>query len=279
GWSYYEWNGGFYPADLPAGDRLRYLAERFDTVEVNGTFYSLTNPAAVRRWREQTPARFVFAVKGSRYITHTKRLSDPARAIANFLASGLLDLGTKLGPILWQFPPSLAFEPEAVERFLRILPHDTTEAVALARDHDDRVDDVSYGDGSNHRMRHVIEFRHPSFFGHDAVSLVRRHGLAIACSHSSEWPLAADVTAGFVYVRLHGPGVVYASGYDDMSLREWARRAHTWRAGGDVQDLETVSNLAAPQRDERDVYVYFDNTAEGHAPSDAGRLRDLIGSR
>lgn len=279
GWSYDDWDGEFYPLDLPERDRLRYVAERFDTVEVNGTFYSLTSPTVVRKWREQTPARFIFAVKGSRYITHTKRLHDAARAVANFMASGLLDLGAKLGPILWQLPPNLAFDHQTLDRFLGLLPHDTTGAVALAHEHDERVEEVSYGDGKNHRMRHVIEFRHPSFFQDDAVGLVKKHGLAMACSHSKEWQVAADVTAGFVYVRLHGPGEAYASGYDDAALRRWADRANTWREGGDVEDLPTVSRLVPPRRDQRDVYFYFDNTAGGHAPYDALRLRDLIGHR
>lgn len=276
GWSYDEWSGGFYPADLAADDRLGYLARRFDTVEVNGTFYALTDPASVSAWREQTPARFVFAVKGSRYITHTKRLKDARRAIANFFASGLLELGRQLGPILWQLPPNLQFDDDLLDDFLGLLPHDTTAAVALAHEHDDRVKAVSYGDGENHRIRHVVEFRHPSFLRREALSTTKRNGVAVACSHSSEWPLIPDVTAGFVYVRLHGPAEIYASPYEQTDLAKWARRIETWRDGGSVTDLERVSDLAPPRRKSRDVYVYFDNTAEGHAPRDARRLRDLV---
>lgn len=278
GWSYDEWDGGFYPPALSPDERLGYVADRFDTVEVNGTFYSLTTPSAVRGWMGKTPTRFVFAIKGSRYITHTKRLHDPAQALANFFASGLLDLGTRLGPILWQFPPNLTYDRERLERFLRLLPHETSEAEALAREHDDRVREGSYGDGTNHRLRHVVEFRHPSFLTAETMSVARRNGCAVACSDSSAWPLVADVTAGFVYIRLHGPEEIYASGYDEDSLQCWAERLEIWREGGEVQDLPSFSEGQPPQRQERDVYVYFDNTAAGHAPKDALRLKEILGS-
>ena len=278
GWSYDEWSGGFYPSGLSSEERLEYVADRFDTVEVNGTFYSLTTPSAVRGWRDQTPQWFIFAIKGSRYITHVKRLRDPAQALANFFASGVLDLGERLGPVLWQLPPNLKFDRDRLEAFLELLPHDTDQAAALAREHDDRVGAVSYGDGVNHRLRHVVEFRHPSFFSAEPLSLARQHGCAVACSHSTEWPLSGDVTAGFVYIRLHGPGETYASGYGDDELRRWAERAGTWRGGGEVDDLPTFSEAQPPERKERDVYVYFDNTAAGHAPEDALRLRGLLDS-
>jgi uncharacterized protein YecE (DUF72 family) len=276
GWSYDEWSGDFYPADLPADDRLRYLADRFDTVEVNGTFYSLTTPDAVRSWRDQTSRRFVFSVKGSRYITHNKRLHDPGQAMANFFASGILDLGRRLGPILWQLPPNLRYDRDDLEQFLDLLPHQTEAAVSLARRHDDRVDKASYGDGNNHRVRHVLEFRHPSFLVPEAMSITRRHGCAVACSHATDWPLAADVTAGFVYVRLHGPGEVYASRYEDEDLQRWAERVETWHRGNEVGDLATFSQSRPPERKERDVYVYFDNTAAGHAPQDALRFQEML---
>lgn len=278
GWSYDEWDGRFYPDDLSPDDRLGYVADTFDTVEVNGTFYSLTDPASVRRWREQTHPGFAFAIKGSRYITHTKRLKDPDTAVANFFASGILDLGAQLGPILWQLPPNLEYDRDRLEHFLDLLPHDTNGAVSLARQHDDRVEDVSYGDGTNHRVRHVIEFRHPSFLQSEAVATAKRHGCALACSHSTEWPLVPDVTAGFVYIRLHGPGEVYASGYDDEELRRWGRRIETWKRGGQVEDIEKVADVGPPAREERDVYVYFDNTAAGHAPEDARKLQGVVRS-
>jgi uncharacterized protein YecE (DUF72 family) len=278
GWSYDEWRGGFYPRSLSPERRLGYVADHFDTVEVNGTFYSMTTPATVRSWRGQTPQRFVFAIKGSRYITHTRRLRDSGQALANFFASGVLDLGGRLGPVLWQLPPNLEYDRGRLESFLTLLPHDTDEAAALARKHDDRVEETSYGEAGNHRLRHVIEFRHPSFLASEPLRLAGQHGCAVACSHSSEWPLVGDVTAGFVYVRLHGPGEIYASGYNDDDLRRWAERVETWRSGGEVDDLPTFSESRPPKRKERDVYIYFDNTAAGHAPEDALRLREMLDS-
>lgn len=276
GWSYDEWEGGFYPDDLASEHRLRHVAERFDTVEVNGTFYGLTDPATVRRWRSETPSEFVFAVKGSRYVTHIKRLKGVDRAVANFFAQGVLELGGQLGPILWQLPPRLRFDHHKLDSFLALLPHTTNEASELARSHDDRVEDVSFGDGSNHRVRNVVEFRDPSFLDTDAVALAKRHSVAVACSASTEWPMVADVTAGFVYVRLHGPGEIYASRYSEDGLRAWARRCEAWRDGDLVHDLDTTSNVSPPKRKTRDVYVYFDNTARGHAPGDARRLQTMI---
>lgn len=278
GWSYDEWSGGFYPRGLSSAERLGYVADRFDTVEVNGTFYSLTTPSAVRSWRDRTPDGFIFAIKGSRYITHIKRLHDPSQAVANFFASGVLELGDKLGPIIWQLPPNLEYDRKDVERFLELLPHETDEAALLARQHDDRVKDASYGDATNHRIRHVVEFRNPSFLAAEPLSLARRHGCAVACSQATGWPLVGDVTAGFVYVRLHGPGEVYASGYGDDELRGWAGRVQSWRAGNAVDDLPTFSEAQPPERKERDVYVYFDNTGAGHAPEDALRLKMFLNS-
>lgn len=276
GWSYPEWKGDFYPEDLSDDDQLAYAASTFDTLEVNGTFYGLTNPSTVRSWRDTAPTSFVYALKGSRFITHTKRLKDPRGALANFFASGILELGARLGPILWQLPPSLTFDAERLSKFLQELPHETSEAVRLADDHDDRVADVSYGDGANHRIRHVLEFRHESFLQPETARIAKRHGIALCFSHSSEWPYVEDITAGFVYLRLHGPEALYASPYDEEALETWARRVDAWKRGGEPEDNRRISELTPPERQERDVYVYFDNTASGHAPADAIRLREML---
>ncbi len=277
GWSYDEWRGGFYPGELSQDEELEYAASKFDTIEINGTFYSLAAPETCRRWRESAPADFSYAVKGSRYITHTKRMRDFRTPLSNFLASGILELGEKLGPILWQLPPDMEFDPDRVDGFLGSLPGDTSEAADLARDHDDRVEKVSFGDERNHRLRHVLEVRHSSFFSPETATIAKRHGVALSISHSTEWPLVEQVTAGFVYIRLHGPGEIYASGYSDDDLGEWARRIEAWREGGEPEEAELISDLNPPPRQERDVYVYFDNTASGHAPENALRLRELVG--
>lgn len=276
GWNYDEWKGTFYPEDLPEDDQLAFAATTFDTLEVNGTFYGLTHPGAVRRWRDAAPTSFVYALKGSRFITHNKRLKNARGALANFFASGILELGAKLGPILWQLPPSLQFDGERLDRFLQALPHETSDAVELAQDHDDRVEDVSYGDGVNHRLRHVLEFRHESFLRAETARVAQRHGVALCFSHSTVWPYVEEITAGFVYLRLHGPAELYASRYGDAGLRRWADRIAIWREGGQPDNAERISDIKAPEREERDVYVYFDNTARAHAPSDAITLRNMI---
>lgn len=276
GWSYDEWRGRFYPEDLPRGDELEYASRRFETLEINGTFYRLADPESCRVWRDTAPQGFKYAVKGSRYITHTRRLTGVRHAVANFLASGILELGSALGPILWQLPPDLTFDGQALNGFLGLLPHDTEAAVSLAKEHDDRVEETSYGNGANHRVRHVIEARHDSFLDAGVARIAREHGVALAISHSSEWPVITQLTAGFVYVRLHGPRELYASRYPDTELERWAERIETWHGGGVVGDLQTISDLGPPERKERDVYVYFNNTDGGFATEDCERLSELL---
>lgn len=276
GWNYDGWRGDFYPDDLPRREELRYAGERFDTLEVNGTFYRLASAEQCARWRDAVPADVVLAVKGSRFITHNKKLADAGTALANFLASGILALDAKLGPILWQLPEQLHFDAERVEGFLAALPHDTETAAELARGHDERVEEPAYGDGRNHRLRHVLEVRHPSYLCEELAAIARRHGVALAFSHAREWPYTEEVTAGFVYVRLHGPGEVYASSYGEEELRSWARRLHQWRAAEQPADARTITDRTPPERQGRDVYVYFDNDAGGHAPRNATRLRILV---
>jgi len=276
GWNYEGWRGDFYPGDLPKSRELSYVGDRFDTVEVNGTFYALSTPKSFRRWYGAVPAGFVFAVKGSRYITHNKKLKDVSGALANFFAQGVLELDDKLGPVLWQLSKSLHFDEDRVEGFLAQLPHDTDAAAALARRHDDRIEDVAYGPGANHRLRHVLEIRHPSYLCEEMISLARRHGVALAFSHSAEWPYLEEITAGFVYLRLHGPGRLYGSPYGEEALRRWAARAEHWRNAVEPDDAERITNRKPPERKERDVYVYFDNDQGGHAPREAARLAELL---
>jgi uncharacterized protein YecE (DUF72 family) len=278
GWNYDEWKGNFYPEGLPESDRLAHAASVFDTIEVNGTFYGLTDPGTCRAWREAVPDHVELAIKGSRYITHMKRMGEPETPLANFFASGILEIGPNLGPVLWQLPARHRFDVERLDRFLALLPKDTVEAAELARGHDRRVEDPAYGDGSRHRMRHVLEVRHQSFLNEEAVEIVRSHGVALCFSHSAEWPYIEEITAGFVYLRLHGPRLPYASEYSEGELRVWARRIEAWRGGSEPGDAARITEHEPPDRRERDVYVYFDNTAHGYAPADATKLTRLLGA-
>lgn len=278
GWSYDSWKGAFYPADLPAGRRLHYAARCFQSIEINGSFYSLQKPDSYRAWREATPAGFKLAIKGSRFITHNKKLGDVETALANFFASGLLLLGDKLGPILWQLPGQLAFDADRVRAFFDLLPRDTPAAGKLARRHDERVVGRSWTKPiGRHRLRYAIEPRHESFFGPDFVRVARQAGVAIAFADSGSWPYTEEPTAGFVYLRLHGSPATYASRYSASDIERWATRIRAWRRGAEPAGAKRITDLAPPRRKARDVYVYFDNDHNAYAPHNALELIDRLG--
>ena len=223
GWHYPPWRGVFYPPGLPAHAQLAFAAERFRSIEVNGTFYRLQRPDDFARWHAQTPPQFVFALKGPRYITHMLKMRRAAAPLANFLASGPLRLGAKLGPLLWQFPPALRFDAARFREFLGRLPRDTREAVALARRHDARVSGRSWlRCESPMQLRHAVEIRHESFRDPVFLDLLRGHNVALVCADTVEWPLLMDLTADFVYCRLHGSRELYTSGYGPAAIRTWA---------------------------------------------------------
>ena len=254
GWRYPPWRGRFYPKGLPQRDELRYAAERLNTVEINGSFYSLQRPESFRAWYEQTPLGFVFAVKGARFITHMKKLADVDGPLANFFASGLLALREKLGPVLWQLPPTLPFDADRIAAFLAKLPRSTAEAADLARRHDERMTGRAWIDADGDRpLRHAVEVRHPSYETPAFLDVLRAHGVAVVLADSpGRWPVIRQATADFRYARLHGAEELYASGYDDDSLQRWAAAIRSW----------------APA----DTYVYFDNDVKAYAPHDAMAL-------
>jgi len=267
GWRYASWRGDFYPEGLVQRRELAYLADRFSTVELNGSFYSLQRPDSYLRWRDSVPEGFVFAVKGSRYITHMLRLRDTRTALANFFASGVLALGPALGPLLWQLPARLEFDRGLLDEFLGQLPSSTTQARELALDHDQRLDGRAWLEIDQDRpLRHALEPRAQSFEDPALPDALRAHGVALAIADTAgRWPRFDARTADFAYLRLHGSTELYASGYTPEELRDWARRVLS-RARGEGAD-------EAPQ----DVYVYFDNDARGHAPHDASALAALVG--
>lgn len=279
GWSYDGWRGPFYPEDLPKRRELEYASRRFASLEINGSFYGLLKPDTYRRWYEESPRGFVFAVKGSRFITHNKKLGDAKTALANFFASGMLLLKEKLGPILWQLPESMRLDPDRLGSFFGLLPPDTRAAARLARQHDRRLEGRSWTRAhANHRLRHAIEIRHESFLTLDFVRIARRHRVALVFADSAEWPYVEELTAGFVYMRLHGSPKTYASRYRDEKLDWWAERIRDWRSGSEPNDSIRLTTWKPPRRKSRDVYVYFDNDQNAHAPRNAlelaGRLVD-----
>jgi len=264
GYNYLGWRGLYYPPGLPPRRFLEHISRRLPSVELNATFYSLQSPACFARWVEQTPPEYVFAVKGSRFITHNLKLGRPDLALANFYASGVLALGRKTGPFLWQLPPLLRFNPERVEAFIDALPRTTAEAERLAARHDPSL--LKRGAlaeaAGRCRYRHAFEVRHPTWMDPAFFALLRRRhcGFVIADT-AGKFPYSEEITADFVYVRLHGSQVLYGSSYTDDELDRWTDRVEGWARQG------------------LDVYVYFDNDQHAYAPLDATRLLARCASR
>lgn len=260
GWRYPPWRGVFYPKGLPQRRELEFLSRQLGSAEINGSFYSLQKPEYYRRWHDETPADFVFAVKGGRFISHMKRLRDVATPLANFFASGVLALGGKLGPFLWQLPPSLRYDQDLLADFFELLPRDTAAAAVLAGKHDERLDGRALTEAPvDLPLRHALEVRHPSFVDPTLPEFLREHGIGlVTASAAADWPYLEDVTADFAYVRLHGETELYASGYSDDELDRWAARIRGWSTAG------------------FDVYAYFDNDMKVRAPIDAIGLQDRL---
>jgi uncharacterized protein YecE (DUF72 family) len=281
GWRYPPWRGSFYPKGLRQDDELAYASTHLPTIEINGSFYSLQRPENYAAWYDATPKDFVFANKANRFLTHTLRLRDVAKPLANVLASGVFALREKLGPFLWQLPPNFQFDAERMEAFLSLLPHDTEAALACARQHEPRMDDRALLAIDRKRpLRHAIEVRHESFMDQAFIALLRKYKVALVVADTAgKWPYMEDVTADFMYLRLHGDAELYASGYSEEALQKWAGKIRAWTTGGQPEDAALISSKAPPKRARRDLYCYFDNDIKVRAPYDAQRLMALLGVR
>ncbi|NUS00530.1 MAG: DUF72 domain-containing protein [Kribbellaceae bacterium] len=258
GWRYAPWRKTYYPEGLPQRAELEYASGRLNSIEINGSFYALQRPASYQRWYDETPEGFVFSVKGPRFVTHLKRLADVDAPLANFFASGVLALGNKLGPVLWQLPPNFQYDAARCADFFTRLPRTTIAAAELAKRHDERIEGRALLEASvDQPLRHAIEVRHDSFKTDDFLELAREHEIAVVCADTAgKWPMFGDVTADFAYVRLHGAEELYVSGYDDKALDRWARKIRSWKT---------------------DTYVYFDNDVKVRAPYDAEGLARRLG--
>jgi uncharacterized protein YecE (DUF72 family) len=260
GWTYPPWRGVFYPSGLAHRRELEFASRTFTSIEINASFYSLQRPESFQAWRAQTPEDFVFSVKGGRFITHMKKLRGVETPLANFFASGVLALGAKLGPVLWQLPPNLGYDAERLSDFFALLPRTTAEAAALAARHDERLDGRALTvTDADRPIRHALEVRHPSYETPELLDLLRHHDIAVVTADTAgKWPMLLEPTSDLAYVRLHGAEELYVSGYDDRALDHWASRVAAWADSG------------------LDVFVYFDNDAKGYAPFDAMRLRERL---
>lgn len=277
GWRYAPWRGVFYPSDLVQRRELAFASRALSSIEINGSFYALQKPGSYAQWHDDTPENFVFSVKAPRYITHIRRLKEIEEPLANFFASGIFALKRKLGPILWQFPPSFAFNPEQFESFLQQLPHDAEAASRLAH----RCAPFMKGRellnaDTQETLRHAIEIRHKSFEDPVFADLLHRYKVALVVADTAgKWPLIEEVCTDFMYLRLHGDKKLYASGYSDEALAHWAQRITAWRDGKQPDDAARLTDRAHRSQ-HRDIYCYFDNDTKVKAPFDAARLMRLL---
>lgn len=279
GWRYTPWRGTFYPKGLRQDDELAYASRQLNFDEINGTFYSLQRPSSFQDWYDATPDDFLFAVKGPRFITHMRRLKAVAEPLANFWASGVLALADKLGPMLWQFPPNFKFDADLMAKFFDQLPRSTQDASKQAKRHNDKVKGrVFIGGKIQQPIRHAVEVRHESFKNQAFISLLRKHknGLVVADT-AGKWPFMEDVTADFIYIRLHGDEELYVSGYTDAALDTWAKKIQLWSSGKEPRDAKRIAEPVSKPPKQRDIFVAFDNDVKVHAPFDAIGLSKRLG--
>ncbi|HEY7090144.1 MAG TPA: DUF72 domain-containing protein [Tepidisphaeraceae bacterium] len=280
GWRYEPWRGGFYPPKLPQNQELHFASRALNSIELNGTFYSLQRPGSYRAWYDDTPDEFVFSVKGGQFITHILRLNNVAEPLCNFYASGLLLLKEKLGPILWQFPPNFIFDEEKFANFFALLPHDTQKMAELAERHGKAItkDREWLQTDKKRPVRHAVEIRHESFCTDHFVTLLRKHHIALVIADTARrFPYLEDITADFVYARLHGDEELYASGYTDEALGKWAAKFKAWQAGDEPPDARRVTERMKKLSKGRDLFIYFDNDIKVRAPFDAMSLAKRLG--
>jgi len=273
GWRYAPWRGVFYPKGLAQKNELAFASRALPTIEINGSFYATQRPASYEQWYEQTPDDFVFSVKAPRYVTHILRLRNIEKPIANFFASGVFRLKQKLGPILWQFPPTFRFDEALFDTFLALLPHDTEQAQSVAEHFDKHMRGrTDLAIDARRPIRHAVEIRNASFVEPAFVELLRKHRVALVVADTGgKWPYREDVTADFMYLRLHGPEEMYASGYTGAALDRWSERITDWSDGSQPADAHLIVERK-PTRHKRDVFCYFDNDVKVNAPFDASQL-------
>jgi uncharacterized protein YecE (DUF72 family) len=253
GWTFAPWRGPFYPKGLKAADELGYASRHLTSIEINGTFYRTQSPASFAKWRDETPEDFVFAVKGHRAVVNAKKLAEAGEPLAWFFKSGVLELGEKLGPILWQLAPFKRFDPEDLAGFLTLLP----------RQADGRT------------LHHALEVRHKSFLVPEFIALLRAHNVAVVFAESDDYPAMADVTADFVYARLQKSGAEIETGYSAAALDQWAARARLWAAGGVPDDLPQIVK-GPPKTAKRPAFLYFIASAKERNPAAAMALIERL---
>lgn len=253
GWTFAPWRGTFYPSGLQHAKELAYAASHLTSIEINGTFYRTQTAATFRKWARETPEHFQFSVKGHRYVTHRNALADAGESIQHFVKSGVGELGAKLGPLLWQFPPQKKFDAADFRAFLELLP--------------DRL--------GAHPLRHAVDVRHPSFATPAFIDLLREFGIAVVFTDHDDYPSIGDVTADFVYARLQRGRDEVPTAYPGGELEEWVARALKWESGDEPGDLPRV-NGSKPAKKPRDVFIYFIHEGKVRAPAAAMALIERL---
>jgi len=255
GWTFEPWRNNFYPPKLPHAQELAYASRQLTAIEVNGTYYSTFKPPTFRKWHDETPEGFMFSLKANRFATNRKLLASAGESVARFIGSGIEELDDKLGPIVWQFMPTKAFDAEDFAGFLELLPAKV----------------------GSRALRHVMDVRHPSFMSADYLALARKHKVATVFTDSPKFPSFADLTADFVYARLMNSDAGIDTGYAPKALDDWAANARAWAAGSAPAGLPSVDAAAAPKTAKpRDVFIYFINGAKEKAPAAAGALIERL---
>jgi uncharacterized protein YecE (DUF72 family) len=253
GWIFEPWRGTFFPEGLPKTRELHHASRAVTSIEINSTYYSAQKPETFRKWADQTPDDFVFAVKASRFATNRRVLGEAGQSVERFVTQGITELKKKLGPILWQFAPTKKFDAEDFEAFLKLLP----------KEHD------------GIKLRHAVELRHETFGCAEFMALAKKYGAAIVVADSAKYPMFADVTADFVYVRLQDAQAKIATGYAPKDIAKWAKHAQDWAEGRDAEGLPRCG--AAATKKKRDVFVYMINGAKERAPAAAQALLAKLG--
>ncbi len=278
GWTHDCWRATFYPKNLPRKDELSYASRKVSSIEINGTFYALQKPETFQKWYKETPENFIFSIKAPQFMTHVLRLRECEEPLSTFLASGVLCLKEKLGPILWQFPPYMILKDDRFEEFAKILPHTSLEAEELAKNHGAIIKDRAWTKaGGDFKMRHAFEFRHPSFMKPDFIEMLRSYGIAVVFADSGKTsPYCEDLTSDFVYLRMHGDGPRFKNGYSLPYLKKLVKKIETWASGDQLKQAKTISS-GPPTLGKKDIFVYFDNDATETVPKNALNLQKLLG--
>jgi uncharacterized protein YecE (DUF72 family) len=254
GWTFEPWRGVFYPKGLSHAKELGYASQHLTSIEINGTFYSTQKPATFAKWRNETPEGFVFSVKGVRYATNRRVLAEAGDSVKRFLESGVTELGSRLGPILWQFAATKKFDEADFGKFLELLPSKL---------------------GST-PLRHVVEPRHASFLTPAFIALLRQFSIPAVYAEHATYPAIPDPVGDFVYARLQKGKDDIATGYPPKALDQWAERAQAWAKGGVPKDLALVDAGKKAKAQPRDVFVYFIHEGKVRAPAAAMALIERL---